>query len=63
MHGKLEKFIKLNVYLNYTHLTVARLTGLHLSGQLVIYEKALITLPDLEFKHRKEPLWSLYASS
>ena len=37
MHGKLENFIKLNVYLNYTHLIVARLTGLRLSGQLVFY--------------------------
>ena len=35
LHGKLENFIKLNVYLNYTHLTVALLTGLRLSGQLV----------------------------
>ena len=37
LHGKLENFIKFNVYLNYTHLTVARLTGLSLSGQLVYF--------------------------
>ena len=37
LHGKLENFIKIIVYLNYTHFSVARLTGLRLSGQLVIY--------------------------
>ena len=36
LHVKLENFIKLNVYLNYAHLTVARLKGLRLSGQLVM---------------------------
>ena len=64
MHGKLENFIKLNV-LNYTHFTVARLTGLRLSGQLVMYNFISIVLTGnyphrcLDMQNDHEPILSI----